>query len=193
MVTWDEALRRAEMVAVGAALGRQGLVRGREGNISCRLDESSFLLTPAGSDKRLLAAPVLMRCSIGAELPRGASSEGLMHRETYRSCPGVRALVHAHPPAVLALAARGQLPDPAWLKEGEAVVGSVARVPVLSPGSMALARACAEALRASAVAVMTGHGVVAAGRDLYEALARVEVTELLARLALASHRHAEDP
>ena len=37
MTTWIEALRRAELVAAGASLARHGLIRGREGNISCRV------------------------------------------------------------------------------------------------------------------------------------------------------------
>jgi ribulose-5-phosphate 4-epimerase/fuculose-1-phosphate aldolase len=186
--TWIEALRRAEIVAVGAALARQGLIRGREGNISARLDDRWFLLTPTAADKRGLLAPDLLRCSQEGPLPSNASSEGLLHLETYRVLPAAGAVVHAHAPAVLALADRGELPDPRRLKEGEALVRAVAVVPALPPGSLELARTAAAALRANPVAVMQRHGLVAVGEDLWEALARVEVAELLARIALGDRR-----
>lgn len=188
MTTWTEALRRAEVVAVGASLARQGLIRSREGNISCRLDAHHFLLTPRGSDKRRLNAKDLLVIPLAGPIPGMASSEAPLHLETYRHCPEVGAVVHAHPANVLALETRGRMPSPQALKEGEAMVPRVARVPVHPPGSEALALACARALKRAPVAVMARHGVVAGGADLWEALARVEVVELLARLAL-EHYH----
>jgi len=187
VTTWIEAARRAAVVAVGAALARQGLIRGREGNISCRLDDRRFLLTPGGSDKRRLLAVELLVLPLGGPIPAGASSEALMHLETYRHCPAVGAVVHAHPAHVLALETRGRMPSPQALKEGEAIVPRIARVPSFPPGSEALALACARALKRAPVAVMARHGVAAGGADLWEALARVEVVELLARLALEQH------
>ncbi|HUK13300.1 MAG TPA: class II aldolase/adducin family protein [Thermoanaerobaculaceae bacterium] len=185
MAEWTEARRRAELVAVGAALAREGLVRGREGNLSCRLDDARVLLTPKGADKGRLSARELICCGVDGPPPAGASSEALLHLEVYRRCPEVAALVHAHPGQVLALDARGALPDGSGLKEAALVLKRIARVPVLPPGSRELAVACAEALRRAPVAVMARHGAVAAGRDAWEALERVEVLELVAAITLA--------
>jgi len=182
---WLEALRRAELVAVGATLARRGLIRHGEGNVSCRLDGRSFLVTPRGTDKGRLAGPNLVLCDLDASLPPAASSEALLHRETYRLCPDVQAIVHAHPSNVLALDSRGVLPDLGGLPEGEMLVGKIARVAVLPPGSQDLAENCARALRRAPVAVLARHGLVAVGGSLGEALARVEAVELLAQIALA--------
>jgi len=182
---WIEALRRAELVAAGATLARRGLIRHGEGNISCRLDSDSFLVTPRGTDKGRLSAPELVVCTLASVLPAAASSEALLHRETYRLLPDVFAIVHAHPSHVLALDSRGVLPDLGGLPEGEALVGKIARVPVLPPGSRDLAENCARALRRAPVAVLARHGLVTVGGNLAEALARVEAVELLAQLALA--------
>jgi L-fuculose-phosphate aldolase len=182
---WAERERRSELVAAGALLARRGLIRAREGNLSCRLEDGRFLVTPRGADKGRLAAPDLVLVALDHALPEAASSEALMHLETYRLCPDVVAIVHAHPSNVLALDARGALPDLGGLKEGEAVVRAIGRVPALTPGTLELARACARVLRRSPVAVMARHGLIAVGRDLWEALARVETTELLAQVAVA--------
>lgn len=185
MVRWVEAERRAQLVAVGALLARRGLIRAAEGNLSCRLDERCVLLTPRGADKGRLDGAALIACEVADDPPAAASSEALAHLETYRRHAAIGALVHAHPEALLALDARGELPEANDLKEGELLVGRIARVPALPPGSLELAVACAEALGDATVVVMARHGALAAGADLREAVARLEAAELLARVALA--------
>ena len=185
MPTWLEAQRRAEIVAVGAALAREGLIRGREGNISCRLADDRLLITPRGADKGRLHASDLVLCTASAPPPASASSEALLHLEVYRHCPQVLAIVHAHPPYVLALESRGALPDAGGMPEAEELLGRVGRVPLLPPASAELADACAQVLRRTRVAVLARHGLVAGGADPWDALARVEVAELAARVTLA--------
>jgi L-fuculose-phosphate aldolase len=186
MMTWIEALRRAELVAAGAVLARRDLIRGREGNLSCRMDDGTVLLTPRGADKGRLTATELVPCRIEGPPPPEASTEAPAHLAVYRACPDVRAIVHAHPPRVLALAALGRLPDPSELEEGPALVPRIERVGAAAPGSPELAAACAQALRRAPAAVLVRHGVLCGGADIWQALERVEVLELLAGLALAS-------
>jgi L-fuculose-phosphate aldolase len=185
MEEWTEALRRAQLVAVGAALSRRALIRGREGNLSCRLDDGWILLTPRGADKGRLRAADLVRCAVAEPPPAGASTEALAHLAYYRRSAAGGALVHAHPHDVLALAGRGMLPDPGILDEGRALVPRIESLPPLPPGSAALAEACADALMRAPCAVVRGHGVFCTGDDVWQALERVEVVELLAGMALS--------
>lgn len=173
------------MVAVGSALSRRGLIRGREGNISCRLDDGDILLTPRGADKGRLSGSDLIRCAPDVPPPREASSEAKAHLEVYRRCPEARALVHAHPPAVLALSALGRVPSPELLLEGKGLVSRIEFVPAFPPGSQELADACARAVRVAPAVVLREHGALSAGTDLWQALERVEVMELLASIELA--------
>ncbi len=185
MAMWTEALRRAEMVAVGSALARRGLVRGLEGNLSCRLGDGDVLITPGGADKGRLSGSDLRTCRLGEAPPTGVSSEARMHLAVYRECPGVLALVHAHPSAVLALSALGRVPSPSLLREGEALVRRIESVPPLAPGSRDLAESCADAMRRAPAVVLAEHGAVCAGDDLWQALWRLEALELLANIELA--------
>lgn len=178
---------RAEIVAAGATLARLGLVRGAEGNISARIDGERFLVTPSGWAKGRLVGADLVLCRVDAEPAPGASSEALAHLLTYRRCPDVAALVHAHPPAVLALATRGAIPDPGLLREGGLLVPRVARVPALAPGTRELAEECAVALSRAPAVVMARHGAITSGDTLRQALQRMEVLELLAQTALSAH------
>lgn len=185
MAICTEALRRAEMVAVGGTLAMRGLVRGREGNLSCRLADGDVLLTPAGADKGRMFAENLRRCSLHNPPEAGVSSEARMHFAVYRNCPQVLSVVHAHPVAVLWLAALGRFPDPRMLREGAALLPRIEVVPSLQPGSRELAEECGRALQRAPALILLEHGVVCAGDDLWEALGRVEVLELLASVELA--------
>ena len=180
-----EALRRAELVAAGAALARLGLIRGREGNLSCRLDEGTILLTRRGADKGRLSAADLVRCAVAGPPPPESSSEAPTHLAAYRHGRSLGALVHAHPRATLVLAARALAPNPDILDEGRALVGRVELLQRLRPGSEELARACAEALTRASTVIVRGHGVFGAGGDVWQALERVQVVEVLAAMALA--------
>jgi L-fuculose-phosphate aldolase len=183
-----EALRRAELVAVGAALARRGLIRGREGNFSCRLDAETILVSPRGADKGRLAGSELVSCRLDEPPPPQASSEVSVHLTVYWRCPPARAIVHAHPPAVLALATRALLPDPSLLEEGRVLVPRLEIVAPMAPGSEQLALACAEALARAPVVVVRGHGVFCIGDDPWQALERVEVVDVLAGIALTDAR-----
>ncbi len=188
MTSWSEARCRAEMVAAGAVLSQRGLIRAREGNLSCRLDDGRLLVTPRGAWKGRLTGAALVAVEEGGPLPPQASSESLVHVAVYEQCPHVRALVHAHPPAVLGLWRRRPsmpAPDISLLPEGRAVLGAVTSVPAITPGSRELAQACARAMTKAAVVIMAGHGVIAGGATVAEALDRVEVIELLARIELS--------
>lgn len=179
-----EPLARAQVVAAGAAMARAGLVRAAEGNLSVRLDWTQILVTPSGCDKGRLIGPELLLFRLDVPPPPGVSSEVLAHLVTYRHVPEVQAIAHGHPPAVLALAARGVAPDPALLCEGAIILPRVGWVPDHPPGSLDLAEACAAALTGAPAAVMVRHGAIATGRTPGEAVMRLEVLDLLARLAL---------
>ena len=183
----DEARRRADLVSVGASLERQGLLRGREGNLSCRLDDGAALVTPRGVPKGRMACSSLVRVALDGPLPPEASSEVAMHLEVYGRVPDVGAIVHAHPPAVLALSLTwpaDPAPDVSLLAEGEALLAVVGVIPPFSPGSMELAVAAAATLAGTPAAVMLHHGAVAAARTPQQALERMELLELLARVEL---------
>lgn len=178
-------------MAAGAALGRRGLVRGREGNISCRLDDASFLLTPRSADVSRLAGPELVRCKSAGDKPAQASSEIAVHAAIFATAPEIRAIVHAHPASALALSLRSKPPDPQLLLEGEALVGRVATVPAWAPGSRRLAEACADAVRLATVVILARHGALAVGKSVGEAVLRLEIVELAAAVALAGSDHRQ--
>ena len=163
-----------QLVAAGARLATAGLVRASEGNLSARLDCRTCLVTPTGSVTGRMRGAELIEVAIddGRLSPR-ATSEVQMHLEIYRRRPDVTAIVHAHPPQVLRLAGTGKLPESTYLDEDEIVFGTVRGAPYFEEGSLALARAAADALADSAACVLFDHGAVAVGPSVEVALARM--------------------
>lgn len=171
-------------------LERAGLIAGTSGNVSIRQYAQSgeqIWTTPTTRLKGLLGEEALVGLSLdGEKLDPGSanpSSEIAMHLEIYRAIPWANAVVHAHPITASALATSCELLDFCVTAEGAASVGPVARIDYITPGTEALARACARAVATGArVVLMRYHGAVCAGESLEEATARMESLEHVARV-----------
>jgi L-fuculose-phosphate aldolase len=100
---------RKEIVYTNRVCVESGLIRSSDGNISIRLEDDRFLVTPSGLYKRRLKPKQLLIVNHQAEVIKGKgslrpSSELLMHLEAYRRREDIGAVLHAHPPYSTALA-----------------------------------------------------------------------------------------
>ena len=180
----NERQLRLELVRAGAVLSSAGLIRPGEGNLSARTG-AVFLITPAEADKGTLSAADFIPAPIdGNTIPDGASSETQMHREIYRRHPGVAAVVHAHPTAILRLASQNRTPDVQLTGLGRAELSTVGWAGFYPPGSAALAEAVAAALTPTAVCILDQHGAVTVAGSVERALRRMLLVEQLAALTL---------
>lgn len=188
------------IVRAGRRLRAGGLIVAAEGNISVRLADGVLLVTPSGRRKDELSAADLPRVPLegpGEPTTEGAraetasaaprpSSDIAIHRAIYRARPDVNAIVHAHPPAAMALTLAGLKPDPGLLPETALLLPRLPLVPYATPGSAELAAAVAAALGPAgpdgAVAVLLErHGAIAVGATLDGAVDRFELVDVLCR------------
>ena len=205
---------------VGRELHRQGLVAGVAGNVSGRLPGGRILITRAGTHKgRLARSDLVVVRDDEVDAGAGASSELPLHRACYRANPAIGAVVHAHAPALTAVALRGdQVVE--WLPEVVLATGSWATVDVLPSGSAELGRAVGAAVRPDAagrggehalgagtreagtarrsrrpagVVLLRSHGAVTVGPDVETALHRMELAELAAYAVLLAEDAADGP
>ena len=106
-----------------------------------------------------------------------------MHRHTYRSHGDVHAVIHAHPPGLVAFSICHKIPDTTVLPRAFAICGPVAYASYERTGTDQLGRRVAEALGEDHhCVIMENHGVVTTGRTLFEAFERLETLELTARV-----------
>lgn len=178
----------------GRRLGARGLIVAAEGNLSVRVGDR-LLVTPSGRRKDELHADDLLLVPADPTAPAVdpdrpdlvPTSDLRIHRAVHAARPDIRAVVHAHLPASLALTLAGEVPDPAVLPETGLLLPRLPFLALLTMGSQALADAIASALSdgveppAEAV-LLERHGAVAVGRTVDEAVDRLELVELLCRV-----------
>jgi L-fuculose-phosphate aldolase len=171
-------------------LYRKSLITPTGGNVSARLSGSaSFWITPSSRFKGDLNTRDLVKVTLGGKWSsRGVkpSVETLLHSEIYRTRSDVNAIIHAHCPVTLGVALAGAQIRP-LTPEGVLFVGEAPVAEFETPGTKDLASAVAEVLKSHQFVVMQNHGVVTVGRSLLEALNRLEIVEMTARIMTVAH------
>jgi len=172
---------RLSIVDGGRELAAAKLITILEGNLSARIDQDRFLVTPTRKDKGKLHVDDLVEVEINSHrVPEGASTEAGMHRAIYARFPSIHAVVHAHPVKVLALAEEGAAPDPSRLPGGGTVLDRVSWIGDFPPGSRSLAEEVAMGIAQAPALVLAAHGAVTIGATVDQAVLRMIRLERLA-------------
>ena len=177
---------RKEIVYTNRVCIESGLIRSSDGNISIRLDDDRFLVTPSGLYKRRLKSRQLLIVNHQGEIIKGKgrlrpSSELLMHLEAYRQREDIRAVLHAHPPYSTALTIAG-IPFPTDIvPEVLALLGEVPSAPYATPGTQDLALSISDLIKTHNAILLSNHGSLTVGKTLEEALIALERMELAAQ------------
>lgn len=167
---------QSEFERIGKRLFAEGLLCASFGNMSVR-SGSGFYITRSGFYLDCPGTPVFV--PMDGDVPEQASSEYRVHRAVYRET-GHRAVVHAHPPHVVACSLTRERIIPVDA-EGRMFAPLI---PVLSGacGSDDLAEQVARGLAGCGVVVARGHGTFAAGRTLDEAYILTSLAEHSCRI-----------
>ncbi|ADM28371.1 class II aldolase/adducin family protein [Ignisphaera aggregans DSM 17230] len=179
---------RRDIVIVTRNLYRRGLVSALTGNVSARClnNPACFWITPSGIFKGGLRPEYLVKLDLDGNILEGffrPSIEWRFHAAIYRVRQDVNAVIHAHNPLVNALALAGIKLDVSMLSEVEVFVKGVEYIEYIPPGSVELAKAVGDKASTGVNAIiLEKHGIIALGRDIYEA---ETIAEALEDLALA--------
>lgn len=168
-----------------------GLIAGQDGNLSVRIAADRLLVTPRGLSKADLVPADLVQVDLAGRRTGGfreATSELDLHLRIHRVRPDVTAVIHAHPPTATGLALAGEGLSGDLLPEITMLFGNVPVVPYARPGSRDLADAVEPQLAGRAGLLLANHGAVTWGKDLPDALIRMESMEHAARILLAARQ-----
>jgi L-fuculose-phosphate aldolase len=175
---------REQIVTIMRRVYGYGMTTTSGGNISI-LDESGDIwITPGGIDKGGLTEGdiVRMRGDTVVEGTHPPSSEYPFHRAIFSRRPDIRAVLHAHPAALVAFSLVRRIPDTSIIPQARDVCGAVGYAPYAIPGSEELGRNLADAFaRGFDSVLLENHGVATGGRDLLEAFQRFETLDFCAR------------
>ncbi|MFQ3673268.1 MAG: class II aldolase/adducin family protein, partial [Aggregatilineales bacterium] len=175
---------RHQLTEIMLRLYEQGLTTTSGGNLSIHDEDGSIWITPASVDKgRLTPDDIVRVLPDGTAQGRHApSSELPFHRRIYLERPDIRAIVHAHPTALVAFSLVGQVPEGRLTPQTFDVCGTVGYAPYALPGTEALGERIAQAFGAGPnVVMLENHGVVAGSDDVLRAFHRLETLEFSAQ------------
>lgn len=164
-----------------------GLTTTSGGNLSILDAGGDLWITPSRVDKGGLKAEdiVRVRSDGSVEGRHKPSSEYPFHLAILRARPDLRAIVHAHVPALSAFAVARKIPDTSVLPQARHICGVVRSSAYAIPGSDELGRVIAAEFRAGATCVaMENHGYVFGGTSLQQAFERMETLEFTCRLSI---------
>ncbi len=180
---------RKRVLASAQSLVARGLVVGSSGNVSERIDEFHFVVTPAGVvyDKlRLVDIPVVdERTGEWADGKR-PTSEIALHLDLYRSDPSLAAIVHTHSRHAAAFAV-ARIDLPFIMNENIAMHAENILVSEYAPpGSTDLGQQALRTFRrqpGSQAILLANHGVVALGDSVERAELVAAQVEWIAEVA----------
>lgn len=189
----EEKQLRKEIVKIGRLMYDKGFISASDGNISARLSDNRFLITPTGLHKGFLEPDELLiidengaRAETGSYAKRHLkpTSETPMHLEAYRRRPDVHAVVHAHPPTTVALTIAGIPLADCLLPEVIVFLGLIPTTKYATPSSEENVTAIRELIVKHDAIVLQRHGSLTVGDTPMQAFMRLETVEQNARIAL---------
>ena len=181
----DEIMRTMERIY------RYRMTTTSGGNLSIRDAGGEIWITPARVDKgSLTRADIVCVAPDGSvEGPHRPSSEFPFHQAVYDVRPDLRAVVHAHPVALVAFSICHETPDTRLFHQAHAVCGRIGFAPYALPGSRQLGTNIAAAFQAGCDSViLENHGVVVGGESLAQAFQRFEAFEFAAKTAIKARQ-----
>jgi ribulose-5-phosphate 4-epimerase/fuculose-1-phosphate aldolase len=181
---------REEIAAVGKSLFDRGLTFGSTGNISVKLADGGWLMTPTNASLGALDPAGLSRFDVdqrhvGGDKP---TKEAFLHLAMYAERQSAGAVVHLHATHSVAVSLLEGL-DPADLLPPLTAyyimrVGRLPLVPYFPPGDTALAAAVRRLAGRHHAVLLANHGPVVAGSSLANAQYATEELEETAKLFL---------
>jgi len=171
---------RDQIVLVIGRIYRRALTTTSGGNISMIDDNGDIWITPSAVDKGSLTPSDIVCVKRDGTVvgKHKASSEFPFHKAIYKARPSIKAVIHAHPPALVSFSIIRKTPNTNILLHARQVCGPIGYAPYKLPGSSELGEEIAKEFHKGINAViMENHGTVVGGRNLSDAFMRFETLE----------------
>ncbi|MCP4378885.1 MAG: class II aldolase/adducin family protein [bacterium] len=203
MISKDELKLREDICQIAKMMYAREFIGGPAGNISARLDEDRFLLTPSTPFKQLLTPEQLIIIDssgkkVGphtdANRDLNPTSEVPMHLAAYHTRSDVGAVLHGHLSYCVALTAAGKTIRPQVMTEAMLFLGDIGVASYATPTTQELGDNVARVVVDHDCVILPYHGVIVASTDLWAAAAKMEVLEQAAQInCLVNQMGGEKP
>jgi len=186
----SETKHRDAICRFGRSLFERGLTPGSSGNISVRLDDGGWLVTPTNASLGFLDPARISRLDAAGKLVSGdaPTKEIPLHTALYETRSGARAIVHLHATHSVAITMLPEIDPKAVLPPMTPYYlmrcGETALVSYYRPGDPAVADAIKGLAGRYSSVLLANHGPVVAGESLEAAVFATEELEETAKLYL---------
>ena len=166
-----------------------GMTTTSGGNLSVMDSDGDIWITPGAIDKGTLTPKDIVQVKpdgtvIGIHKP---SVELPVHRKIYETRPDIKAILHAHPPALVAYSALDKKPQTEMIANVDALCNKIGTVGYALPGSDKLVGMIAEQFSGGAdLVMMVSHGVIVGSANMSDAFMKFEMLDFCARIEIAS-------
>lgn len=176
-----------QLVMLMERIYQYGMTTTSGGNLSILDDNGDIWITPGSVDKGSLSRKDIIQVKpdgtvIGIHKP---SSEYPVHSRIYKSRPDIKAVLHAHPPALVAFSIVRQIPETRIIPNFVEICGNVSMAIYDVPGSTGLSiKVTNEFEKGNNVVMLENHGVFVGASDLFKAFMAFETLDYCARLQI---------
>ncbi|UCG70585.1 MAG: class II aldolase/adducin family protein [Thermoplasmata archaeon] len=184
-MSYDEKSLISCLIESGCEAARKGLVWGASGNISHRLDDSSFMISGSGAYLEKLSENDFVIMNLEDEKWKGQakpSIETKMHSEIYKIRKDVNAVLHSQPFFTTLISCTSLEVDVKLFPEAMVYLDKVIRVPYDHPGSSELARSVSENIKDCDIVILSNHGAICAADCLENLILKTETLEMLCKI-----------
>lgn len=182
-----------QLVQIMNRIYENGMTTTSGGNLSIADCEGNIWITPSSVDKGNLTPRDI--CCIK---PDGTPVETNLHKPSiewpfhalvYNRRPDLKALLHAHPPALVAFSMVRSLPNLAMVDNVYRNLGRVGLAPYELPGSRVLGERIGDCFTEGYdFVLMENHGTVVGAADIFAAFRAFETLELIAATEINANR-----
>lgn len=187
---------RADIIEIGKRMYLKGFVAANDGNISVKTADNELWVTPTGVSKGYITEEMLVKIDLKGNVLAGSlrpSSEIKMHLRVYEENPSLKAVTHAHPPVATSFAIVGEELNYALLPEAIVNLGIIPIAPYATPGTEQVPDSIARYCNDYNAVLLSNHGALTWGRDIYEAYYRLESLEHYATILMYTHKIIGNP
>jgi L-fuculose-phosphate aldolase len=179
---------RKDICQAGHRLYKAGFMAGSDGNLSVLLNSDKVLITPSRLCKGHLEPYQIIKVDrsgkkLSGDLP--PSVELSMHLAAYEERPDIRAVVHCHPPILVAFTVAHKKMPSMVLPEIEVMFGGeIPLAPYATPGTSELGDSIRQLIRRkeTVVLLLDHHGLIAVSSDILQAAIKAEHAEAAAKV-----------
>lgn len=186
---------KQEIIECGIMMDRYDLIALAGGNVSLRVSDDLFLITPSGIVYEKMKPEEVLVVDKRGKVIEGStkpSTDMMAWLYVYEKMPHINAIIHTHQPYTTAIGLVEETFPCILTTLGNTAKGHIPVAPYAKVGTEELGYSVVDNIGDSLVVILKQHGIVSVGKDLKEALYACIYSEEAAKTYIAAKTMSAD-